>query len=58
MSAHRFRPDALRALQLVEVTSYLRAHGWRQAADLDGKGSAWLLKAESGRDVATATGPG
>jgi hypothetical protein len=49
--------DALRALRPLEVASYLRVHGWRQEADLDGKGSVWLLPAEDGREEADITLP-
>ncbi len=38
--------DALRALKPLEVSAYLRAKGWRQAADLHGKASLWLLTSE------------
>jgi hypothetical protein len=38
---------ALRALKPLEMAAYLRAKGWRQVADLAGKGSLWLLKTDS-----------
>lgn len=57
MSASVLAPDALRALRPLEVASYLRVHGWRQEADLNGKGSVWLLPAEAGRDEADITLP-
>lgn len=38
--------DALRALKPLEVSAYLRAKGWRQASDLRGKASLWLLARE------------
>lgn len=34
---------ALSALKPLEMAAYLRAKGWRKEADLDGKGSLWLL---------------
>jgi hypothetical protein len=37
---------ALRALKPLEMAAYLRAKGWRQEADLGGKGSLWLLQAD------------
>jgi hypothetical protein len=49
--------DALNALKPLEVASYLRVHGWHQAADLNGKGSVWLLPAEEGREEADITLP-
>lgn len=57
MSASVLAPDALRALRPLEVASYLRVHGWRQEADLNGKGSVWLLPAEAGREEADITLP-
>ena len=45
------------ALRPLEVASYLRVHGWRQEADLNGKGSVWLLPAEDGREEADITLP-
>ena len=57
MSASVLAADALRALRPLEVASYLRVHGWRQEADLNGKGSVWLLPAEVGREEADITLP-
>jgi hypothetical protein len=57
MSANVLASDALRALRPLEVASYLRVHGWRQEADLNGKGSVWLLPAEDGREEADITLP-
>jgi hypothetical protein len=57
MSANVLASDAQRALRPLEVASYLRVHGWRQEADLNGKGSVWLLPAEDGREEADITLP-
>ena len=57
MSASVLGADALRALRPLEVASYLRVHGWRQEADLNGKGSVWLLPAEDGREETDITLP-
>ena len=57
MSASVLSADALRALRPLEVASYLRVHGWRQEADLNGKGSVWLLPAEDGREETDITLP-
>ena len=57
MSASVRGPDALNALKPLEVASYLRVHGWRQEADLNGKGSVWLLPAADGREEADITLP-
>ena len=57
MSASMRGSDALNALKPLEVASYLRVHGWHQAADLNGKGSVWLLPAEEGREEADITLP-
>jgi len=35
---------ALKTLEPLEMAAYLRAKGWRQEADLAGKGSLWLLQ--------------
>ena len=35
----------------------LRCRGWRQEADLNGKGSVWLLPAQEGREEADITLP-
>jgi len=48
---------ALQALKPLEVASYLRVQGWRQEADLNGKGSLWLLGPGNGRDEADVTLP-
>ena len=48
---------ALQALKPLEVASYLRVRGWRQAADLNGKGSLWLLGAAPGHEEADVTLP-
>ncbi|MER9124262.1 hypothetical protein NKH81_14360 [Mesorhizobium sp. M0959] len=40
----------LRALKPLELAAYLRAKGWRQEADLNGKGSLWLLKSPGGAE--------
>jgi hypothetical protein len=40
----------LRALKPLELAAYLRAKGWRQEADLAGKGSLWLLQGPSGAE--------
>ena len=40
----------LRALKPLELASYLRAKGWRQEADLAGKGSLWLLQGPNGAE--------
>jgi hypothetical protein len=40
--------DTLRALKPLELAAYLRAKGWRQEADLAGKGSLWLLQPTDG----------
>lgn len=50
MTAISTRP--LQAIRPLEVASYLRVHGWRQEAELDGKGSLWLRG--SGDDHADA----
>jgi hypothetical protein len=36
----------LRELKPLEVVAYLRAKGWRQEADLAGKGSLWILNSD------------
>ena len=46
MSASVLAARCAHALRPLEVASYLRVHGWRQEADLNGKGSVWLLPAE------------
>ncbi len=38
--------DALRALKPLEISVYLRAKGWRQTADINGKASLWILANE------------
>ena len=43
MTGHMNGHHALQALKPLEVASYLRVQGWRQEADLNGKGSLWLL---------------
>jgi hypothetical protein len=48
---------ALQALKPLEVASYLRVQGWRQEADLNGKGSLWLLGPGNGQDEADVTLP-
>ncbi|MGL4960613.1 MAG: hypothetical protein ACRC67_05230 [Inquilinus sp.] len=40
----------LRALKPLEMATYLRAKGWRQEADLAGKGSLWLVQAADGTE--------
>lgn len=57
MSARLPSSDALRALRPLGVASYLRVQGWRQEADLSGKGSVWLLPAEGDREEADITLP-
>jgi hypothetical protein len=37
---------ALRALKPLEMAAYLRAKGWRQEAEFEGKGSLWLLQTD------------
>jgi hypothetical protein len=39
---------ALRGLRPLEIVSYLRAKGWRQEADLEGRGSLWLFNGPEG----------
>ena len=39
MTGHMNGHHALQALKPLEVASYLRVQGWRQEADLNGKGS-------------------
>lgn len=41
----------LRALKPLEIATYLRAKGWRQEADLDGRASLWLGHAADGEEV-------
>ena len=48
MRARVREPDALNALKPLEVASYLRVRGWRQEADLNDKGTVWLLPAQQG----------
>jgi hypothetical protein len=43
-------PATLGALRPLELTGYLRANGWRQEADLAGKGSLWLLRNSEGQE--------
>lgn len=57
MSASLRESDSLTALKPLEVASYLRVRGWHQEADLNGKGSAWLLPAAEGREEADITLP-
>ena len=38
----------LRTLRPLEVAAYLRAKGWREEADLNGKASLWLLRQPDG----------
>ena len=57
MSARLRESDSLTALKPLEVASYLRVRGWHQEADLNGKGSAWLLPAAEGREEADITLP-
>jgi hypothetical protein len=40
----------LRALKPLELAAYLRAKGWRQEADLAGKGSLWLSQDDDGKE--------
>ena len=40
----------LRALMPLELAAYLRANGWRQEADLGGKGGLWLFQSSDGRE--------
>lgn len=40
----------LRTLRPLEVAAYLRAKGWREEADLNGKASLWLLQQPEGSD--------
>lgn len=47
-------PIALRALKPLELATYLRAKGWRQEADLYGKGSLWVWRSPEGRDFDVA----
>ena len=49
--------DVLSALKPLEVAPYLRVQGWRQDAELDSKGSVWLLPAVAGREEADLTLP-
>lgn len=35
--------QAIHSLKPLELIAYLRARGWRQEADLNGKGSLWIL---------------
>jgi hypothetical protein len=42
--------ETLRALKPLELAAYLRAKGWRQEADLSGKGSLWLLDGTDGTE--------
>jgi hypothetical protein len=44
----------LRALKPLELAAYLRGKGWRQEADLAGKGSLWLLKHPDGSEFDVA----
>lgn len=48
---------ALAALKPLEVASYLRVHGWQQEAELDGRGSVWVLPAATDREEADVTLP-
>jgi hypothetical protein len=40
----------LRALMPLELAAYLRANGWRQEAELGGKGGLWLFQSSDGRE--------
>ncbi len=40
----------LRALMPLELAAYLRSNGWRQEADLGGKGGLWLFQSSDGRE--------
>jgi hypothetical protein len=44
MKAHVQDPGLLRGLRPLELAAYLRAKGWKQEADLNGKGSLWFLR--------------
>ena len=57
MTGHMNGHHALQALKPLEVASYLRVQGWRQEADLNGKGSLWLLGPVNGHDEADVTLP-
>lgn len=57
MRANGQDSSALTALKPLEVASYLRVHGWRKEAEIDGKGSVWVLPAAAGRDEADVTLP-
>jgi hypothetical protein len=57
MTGHMNGHHALQALKPLEVASYLRVQGWRQDADLNGKGSLWLLGPGNGHDEADVTLP-
>ena len=57
MTGHMNGHHALQALKPLEVASYLRVQGWRQEADLNGKGSLWLLGPGNGHDEADVTLP-
>jgi hypothetical protein len=43
-------PAMLKAVKPSEMAAYLRAMGWRREADLDGKGSLWLLAGADGEE--------
>lgn len=47
----------LTALKPLEMAAYLRVHGWRQEAEIDTKGSVWVLPLAPGRDEADVTLP-
>lgn len=47
----------LQQLKPLEVASYLRVQGWRLEADLNGKGSLWLLDLGDGQGEADVTLP-
>ncbi len=43
--------STLRGLKPLEIAAYLRAKGWRQEGEFDGKASLWLLRPEVGEEV-------
>jgi hypothetical protein len=43
-------PATLCALKPLELAAYLRANGWRQEADLGGKGNLWLFQNSDGQE--------
>ncbi len=57
MTASMTGRHALQALKPLEVASYLRVQGWRQEADLNGKGSLWRRGSGNGHDEADVTLP-